>query len=79
MEGGVPKRKFVVKNICFGAWPLSPTNVVMAEWSLTQTNKEGKEFKYDGATVVHTRSFRFVRASEYISFAGLPELSTLLK
>jgi ketosteroid isomerase-like protein len=74
-----PKRNFVVRNICFGAWPLSPTNVFTVEWSLTQTNKEGREFKYDGVTVVHTRSFRTVRASEYISFAGLPDLSTLLK
>lgn len=74
-----PKRKFVVRNICFGAWPLSPTNVVMAQWSLTQTDKEGKEFKYDGVTVVHTRNMKIVHATEHISFAGLPQISTLLK
>ena len=74
-----PKRKFVVKNICFSAWPLSPINVVIAEWSLTQTNKEGREYKYDGVTVGHTRNMKIVRTTEYISFAGLPQLSNLIK
>jgi len=74
-----PKRKFVVRNICFGAWPLSPTNVVIAQWSLTQTDKQGKEFKYDGVTVSHTRNMKIVQATEYISFAGLPQISTLIK
>jgi len=74
-----PKRKFVVRNICFGAWPLSPTNVVMAQWSLTQTDKQGKEFKYDGVTVAHTRNMKTVRVTEHISFAGLPQISTLIK
>lgn len=74
-----PKRKFDVKNICFSAWPLSPTNVCTVQWSLTQTDKQGKEFKYDGVTVSHTRNLKVVHASEYISFVGLPELSTLIK
>jgi ketosteroid isomerase-like protein len=74
-----PKRYFVIKNICYGAWPLSPTNVVTVEWSLSETNKEGKEFKYDGVTVIHVKNFKTIRASEYISWAGLPQLSTLIK
>ncbi len=74
-----PKRKFVVRNICFGAWPLSPTNVVTVEWSLSETDKEGKEFKYDGVTVVHMKNGKTIRVSEYISWAGLPQLSTLIK
>jgi len=74
-----PKRKFVVKNICFSAWPLCPTNVCMVEWSLTETNKEGKEFKYDGISVSHTKNFKMVRGADYIAFAGLPQLSNLIK
>lgn len=74
-----PKRNFAVKNICFSAWPLCPTNVFMINWALTQTNKEGEEFKYDGATVVQNRNGKTIRMSDYISFVGLPELSTLIK
>jgi ketosteroid isomerase-like protein len=74
-----PKRKVVVSNICFGAWPLSPTNVIMAQWSITQTDKQGKEFKFDGISVAHMRNMKTVHATEYISFAGLPQISTLLK
>lgn len=58
---------------------MSPTNVVTVEWSLSETNKEGKEFKYDGVTVIHVKNFKTIRASEYISWAGLPQLSTLIK
>ena len=74
-----PKRKFEVKSICFSAWPLMPTNVTMAQWSLVQTGKQGREFKYDGATVSHVKNFKIVRSTDYISFAGLPNLSTLIK
>ena len=74
-----PKRKFVVKNICFSVWPIFPTGVLMVEWSLTETSKEGKEFKYDGVAVMHVKNFKVVQESEYISFAGLPKLSTLIK
>ena len=74
-----PRRKFDVKNICFSAWPLSPTNVCTVQWSLTQTDKQGKEFKYDGVTVIHVRNFKTSHASEYISFTGLPQLSSLIK
>ena len=74
-----PKRYFVIKNICFGAWPLSPTNAVTVEWTCEETDREGKKFKYDGCTVTHVKNSKIIRASEYISFAGLPQLSTLIK
>jgi ketosteroid isomerase-like protein len=74
-----PKRKFEMKDICFSAWPLMPTNVMTAQWSLTQTDKEGREFKYDGVTLFHVRNMKIVRATEHISFVGLPQLSTLIK
>jgi ketosteroid isomerase-like protein len=75
----VPKRKFVVKSICFSAWPLSPRNVCMVDWTLTETTKEGQEFKYDGASVFDIRNSKMVFGADYISFKGLPKLSTLIK
>jgi len=74
-----PKRKFDVKNICFSAWPLMPTNVTTVQWSLAQTDKQGREFKYDGVTVLHTKNMKIVRVTEHIAFAGLPQISTLIK
>jgi len=73
-----PKRNFAVKNICFGAWPLSPTNVVTVEWTCEETDREGEKFKYDGVEVIHVKNFKTIRASEYISGSGLPQLSTLI-
>jgi hypothetical protein len=76
----IPKRKLVVKNICMkGSCLPSPNNVVMVEWGCVETNKEGKEFQFDGVTVIDIKNMKCVRASEYISFKGLPKLSTLMK
>jgi hypothetical protein len=75
----VPKRKFVVNNICFSAWPLSPKNICMVDWTLTETNKEGQEFKYDGASIFDIRNSKMVYGADYISFKGLPQLSNLIK
>ena len=74
-----PKRTFDLKNICFSAWPLWPTKVITLQWTLTQTDRQGKTFRYDGATVAHTKNFKFSHVSEYISFADLPKLSTLIE
>jgi ketosteroid isomerase-like protein len=74
-----PKRKFVVKNISFSAWPFCPRLVGMVEWSCMATNKDGKEYKFDGVSVNHIKNFKVVHGSDYISFAGLPKLSTLIK
>jgi SnoaL-like domain len=76
----IPKRKFVVKNICFkGTCLPSPSNVVMVEWGCVDTYKEGTEFQYDGVTVLEMKNQKVFRASEYISFKGLPKLSILIK
>ena len=75
-----PKRKFVVKNVCMkGSFLPSPSNVVMVEWGCVETDKEGKEFQYDGVTVFEMKNLKNVRASEYLSFKGLPKLSTLIR
>lgn len=74
-----PHRKFVVKNICFSGWPLSPNNVSMTDWTLTQTDKEGKTFVYDGVSVAHMRNYKVIHVSDYISFVGLPQISDLIR
>ncbi|MBN2099835.1 MAG: nuclear transport factor 2 family protein [Dehalococcoidia bacterium] len=74
-----PKRKLIVRNIAFAAWPLSPRNVLMVEWTCEETDKEGKEYKYDGAAVTDIRNGKGVRTTEYIACKGLPKLSTLIK
>lgn len=74
-----PKRKMIIKNIAFAAWPLCPTNVWMLEWTCEETDKEGKEFKYDGATVIEIRRGKGIHSTEYIACKGLPQLSALIK
>jgi hypothetical protein len=75
-----PKRKFTVKNICMkGTCLPSPTNVVMVEWSCWERDKQGKEFHFDGVTVIHIKNMKTIHVSEYISFKGLPQLSNLIK
>ena len=74
-----PKRKLIMKNISFAAYPLSPTNVIMMEWTCVETDKEGKEFKYDGVTVTEARKGKGIRMTDYIACKGLPQLSTLIK
>jgi ketosteroid isomerase-like protein len=75
-----PKRKFVVKNVCMrGTFLPSPTNICMVEWTCWQKDKQGKEFEYDGVSVLHVKNMKAVHVSEYISFKGLPRLSNLIK
>ena len=74
-----PKRKFEVKSICFSAWPLMPRNVMTAQWTLTETDRQGREYEWDGISVFHMKNFKTVRATEHISCKGLPQLSTLIK
>ena len=75
-----PKRKLVAKNVCMkGTCLPSPNNVIMVEWTCWETDKQGKEFKYDGVTVHYIKNFKITHVSEYISWAGLPQLSNLIK
>ncbi len=79
-----PKRKFTLKSICFQeTFPLLSTligtSVIMVDWSITETNKQGKEFTYNGASVFHMRRGKAVYVADYISMVGLPQLSTLMK
>ena len=74
-----PKRKLVPKNIAFAGWPLRPTNVLMVEWTCEETDKAGREYRYDGASVTEMRGGKAIRTTEYIACKGLPQLSTLIK
>jgi len=75
-----PKRKLDVKNIYFSSWPLNLlNNACTVQWTLTETNKQGKTFRYDGASVAHIKNFKIIHATEYISFKGLPKLSDLIE
>ena len=79
-EQEFPKRKLVAKNVCMGGTCLpSPNIVMMVDWTCIETDKQGREYKYDGVTVVHMRNMKAVRVTEHISFAGLPQLSTLIR
>ena len=78
-EKEVPKREFEMKNIAFAAWAFSPNNVWMMDWTLTETTKEGKEFRYEGSSVCFVKGFKMVSGHDYISFVGLPQLSSLVK
>jgi ketosteroid isomerase-like protein len=79
-----PKRKYVVRDICFQeVFPLLSilfgTYVIMADWTAELTNKEGKELKFDGLTVIHGRRNKHTHVRDYISFLGLPPIPTLIK
>lgn len=80
-EREYPQRKLVPKSICMKSTFLpSRNNILMVEYTCTETDKQGREYTYDGVTVIHSKDWvKIVKVTEYIAFAGLPQLSTLLK
>jgi len=79
-EQEFPKRKFVVKNVCLkGTFLPAPTNVEIVDWACWETDKQGREYQFEGATVIHIRNMKAVKVTEYVSFAGLPQISALIK
>ena len=78
-EEEFPTRKMVSKNLCMKGTALpSRNNVMMVEWTCTETDRQGREYEYDGVTVLHMENMKIAKVTEYISFAGLPQLSSLL-
>jgi hypothetical protein len=80
-EQEFPQRKLVPKNVCMKGtfWP-SRNNVLMVEYTCTETDKQGREYMYDGVTVLHIKNMtKVAKVTEYIAFAGLPQLSDLLQ
>ncbi len=79
-EEAFPKRRLEVKRVCVNGFYLpGRTSVTVAESTYTETDKGGREYAYDGVTVLQSRNWKIVRATEYVSFAGLPQLATLLQ
>ena len=74
-----PERRLIVKNIAFAAFPLSPSNVTMAEWTCEETDKEGRELRYDGVAVTEIKNGKAIRVTEYIACRGLPSIPSLIK
>jgi len=79
-EQEFPKRRLVVKDVCLkGSFLPAPNNVEIVSWTCSETDKQGREYKFDGVTTLVIRNMKVVRATEHISFAGLPPISTLIK
>jgi ketosteroid isomerase-like protein len=79
-----PKLKLTLKNICIReVFPLlaaiTGTSVIMAEMSVTQTHKTGKEFRYDTVEVYHVRKGKVIRITDYFSTLGLAEVEAARK
>lgn len=72
-------RNIVVKDVAFAAWPLSPSNVVMAEWTCEGTDKEGKKQRYDGVSVIHIKNFKIVKWMDHFSCKVIPQLSSMME
>ena len=78
------KREFTVKSVCLQETlpllaTLIGTSVIMVDWSITESNRNGKEFRYNGASVFHMKKGKCIYAADYISMVGLPQLPTLTK
>jgi ketosteroid isomerase-like protein len=79
-EEAFPYRRLEAKSVCVNGFYLpGQTSVTVEEWTCTETDREGREYAFDGVSVIQSRNWKTVRVSEYIFFAGLPQLSTLLQ
>jgi ketosteroid isomerase-like protein len=79
-EQEFPQRTMVEKNVCMkNTFLPSRNNVMMIDWTCTETDRQGREYEYDGVTTLHMKNMKIVKVTEYISFASLPQPSTMLK
>ena len=79
-EQEFPQRKLVEKNVCMkGTFLPRRDNVIMVDWTCRETDKQGREYTYDGVTALHMQDMKIVKVTEYLSFAGLPQLSSLIQ
>jgi ketosteroid isomerase-like protein len=61
-----PKVNFKVKNVCVeNIFDVTGTNVAVAEWDITYTNRDGKEFTNTGVTVIKGRKGKAVWVCDY--------------
>ena len=63
-----PKFDFTVKEVFVSnIFALGATNNVAVEWDLTETNREGKEFRNSGVTIIRIKGGKAVAIRDYIS------------
>jgi hypothetical protein len=56
-----------------------PKNFYSVYQKIQKYGSQGKEFSYDGTTVMQMKGGKGIRTTEYIACKGLPQLSTLMK
>jgi ketosteroid isomerase-like protein len=61
-----PKVNVTVRNVCVeNMFDFTGTNVAAAEWDITYTNRDGKEFSNSGVTVIKGRKGKAVWVCDY--------------
>ncbi len=79
-EQEFPKRQLIPKNVCLNGTCLpSPNLITMVQWTCIETDKQGREYKYDGVSVMHMKNMKVVRVTEHISFTGLAPIASLIQ
>jgi ketosteroid isomerase-like protein len=62
-----PKMYFTVREVFVSnIFALGATNSVAVEWDLTETNREGKEFRNSGVTIFSVKGGKVVATKEYV-------------
>jgi len=62
-----PKLDFTVKEVFVSnIFALGATNNVAVEWDVTETNREGKEFRNSGVTIIRIKGGKAVAIRDYI-------------
>lgn len=63
-----PKFDFTVKEVFVSnIFALGATNNIAVEWDVTETNREGKEFRNSGVTTIRIKGGKAVAIRDYIS------------
>ena len=64
----LPKMNFTVKEVFVSnIFALGATNNIAVEWDVTETNREGKEFRNSGVTTIRIKGGKAVAIRDYIS------------
>ena len=63
-----PKIDFAIKEVFVSnIFALGATNSIAVEWDITETNREGKEFRNSGVTTIRVKGGKVVAVRDYIS------------
>ena len=63
-----PKINFTVKEVFVSnIFALGATNNIAAEWDIVETDREGKEFRNSGVTIIRLKGGKLVSMRDYIS------------